>query len=341
MPGTRPSRGRRYRYSAMALVALMALGGADRIESRPAAVAPAVHGGDDHPLFAAPPQPAAAAPPELPDANLVATGPAWAGIPATALAAYHRSADSVARTDPGCGLDWTVLAAIGKVESDHARNGDLTPGGELRHPIFGPVLDGSNGTAAIMAAAGEAPGHSGQWARAEGPMQFLPETWDKWAADGTGDGKRDVQNVFDATLAAARYLCAGNTDLTTGSGLRDAILRYNPSLYYLAVVSYWMRVYDNGAGVVPDQPINGIPDESFLAGADPVVADSQPAKPPAPERNPGAAPWRASQPAAPAQSSPGPAPETPPASPAGKPLLQPVTQLVNGVVQPVVHGLLG
>lgn len=41
------------------------------------------------------------------------------------------------------------------------------------------------------------------YARALGPMQFLPGTWSRYAADGDGDGKADVQNVFDASLAAA------------------------------------------------------------------------------------------------------------------------------------------
>lgn len=337
-PSTRRNRGRRFRYSAMALAAVMALGGADRTESTPAAVAPTVHGSGDNPLFAAPPEPAASAPPVFPYADWVMTGPAWAGIPATVLAAYHRAADSVARTDPGCKLDWTVLAAIGKVESNHARNGDVTPSGEVRHPILGPVLDGTNGTAAIMMAAGGSRDPSGQWARAEGPMQFLPSTWAKWATDGNGDGTRDVQNVFDATLAAAHYLCSGNVDLTTGGGLRDAILRYNPSLYYLELVSAWIRIYDQGAGQVPDEPINGMSGETFLADA--AVPSSPQPNSPAPENKPDAAPRQASQPAAPARKpAPSPAPATPP-SPT-KQLLQPVTQLVNGVTEPVAGNLLG
>ena len=40
-------------------------------------------------------------------------------------------------------------------------------------------------------------------------MQFLPGTWSRYASNGNGDGKADVQNVFDASLAAARYLCSG------------------------------------------------------------------------------------------------------------------------------------
>lgn len=331
-PGTRPGRRRQFRYSAMVVVALMALGGAGAESGSPA---PAVDGHNDHPLFAAArPEPPAAAPPVIPNANMFAMGPASTAIPATVLAAYHRAADSVARTDPACGLDWTVLAAIGKVESNHARGGDVTASGAVRHPIFGPVLDGSDGMAMIMAAAGDPAGSGGRFARAEGPMQFLPSTWAKWAADGTGDGTRDVQNIFDATLGAAHYLCAGDLDLASGSGLRDAILRYNPSTWYLGLVSYWIRVYDNGAGAVPDQPLTAeIPGETILADA----PGPSSAKSPAAEGKHAPA-----SPPAPVDRQPPPNP--PPAPPADSPtkqLLKPVTQLVNGVTQPLVRGLLG
>ena len=62
-----------------------------------------------------------------------------------------------------------------------------------------------------------------------GPMQFLPGTWSRYASDGNGDGKADVQNVFDATLAAARYLCSGGLNLRDQSQVMTAILRYNNS----------------------------------------------------------------------------------------------------------------
>ncbi len=43
--------------------------------------------------------------------------------------------------------------------------------------------------------------------RAVGPMQFLPGTWGRWGSDGDRDGVSDPQDVDDAALAAARYLC--------------------------------------------------------------------------------------------------------------------------------------
>ena len=69
-------------------------------------------------------------------------------------------------------------------------------------------------------------------------MQFIPSTWQRWGADGDGDGDADPHNVFDATLAAGRYLCAAAGDLTllTRDGVIRAILAYNPNQEYLRVV---------------------------------------------------------------------------------------------------------
>ena len=64
-------------------------------------------------------------------------------------------------------------------------------------------------------------------------MQFLPGTWAMWATDGDGDGRRDPLDLDDAAAAAARYLCAGGHDLSSGSGWADAILTYNRARVYV------------------------------------------------------------------------------------------------------------
>src|SRR6185437_3087260 len=87
------------------------------------------------------------------------------------------------------------------------------------------------------------------YARAMGPMQFLPGTWSRYASDGDGDGKADVQNVFDASLAAARYLCSGGLNLRDPSQVMAAILRYNNSISYARNVLGWAAAY--ATGVVP------------------------------------------------------------------------------------------
>ena len=78
------------------------------------------------------------------------------------------------------------------------------------------------------------------------PMQFLPGTWSRYATDGDGDGKAEVQNLFDSTLAAARYLCSGGLNLRDQSHVMAAILRYNNSMAYVANVTAWSLAYSTG-----------------------------------------------------------------------------------------------
>lgn len=95
------------------------------------------------------------------------------------------------------GLSWTVLAAIGQIESADGRN-------------VGPSTAG-----------------------ALGPMQFLPSTWAAWGIDGFGDtGAPDVMNPFDAVPSAARMLCADGAT-SGGAGLRQAIFDYNHANWYV------------------------------------------------------------------------------------------------------------
>src|SRR4051794_33570904 len=69
------------------------------------------------------------------------------GIPPAALRAYQTAAATVAINDPSCGLDWALLAGIGRVESDHGRYGGsvLDTAGVARPAILGPVLSGGPG----------------------------------------------------------------------------------------------------------------------------------------------------------------------------------------------------
>ena len=146
-------------------------------------------------------------------------------IPASLLPIYQ----AAARTCPG--LPWQVLAAIGFVESHHGQGHADPATGEVVPPIFGPPLDGSNGTARIAD-----PTSSDGWAHAEGPMQFLSSTWATWGrlAPGRPAGARpDPQNAWDAIYGAAAYLCGPAGHITD---LNAAILRYNPSPTYLQQV---------------------------------------------------------------------------------------------------------
>ncbi|MBF6079696.1 lytic murein transglycosylase, partial [Nocardia beijingensis] len=141
---------------------------------------------------------------------------------------------------PGCGLSWSLLAGIGRIESGHAGGGRTDAAGTTVTPIFGPALDGSlPGNEVIKAA-------DGGFVRAVGPMQFLPGTWGVYAADGNGDGVADPHNVFDAALAAGKYLCSGGLDLRDPAQELRAVLRYNNSMAYAANVLSWSRAYRTG-----------------------------------------------------------------------------------------------
>lgn len=73
-----------------------------------------------------------------------------------------------------------------------------------------------------------------QWDRAIGPMQFLPETWSRWATDGNGDGFADPDNLYDSALSAARFLC--HLSETRGSSPSTFVLGYNESRSYVRSV---------------------------------------------------------------------------------------------------------
>jgi hypothetical protein len=95
------------------------------------------------------------------------------------------------------GLSWTVLAAIGQIES----------------------ADGTN----------EGPSSAG----AMGPMQFLPSTWAVWGIDGFGEtGPPNILDPYDAVPSAARLLCADGA-AAGGQSLYNAIFDYNHADWYV------------------------------------------------------------------------------------------------------------
>ena len=169
--------------------------------------------------------------------NIVATSSS-SGIPAAALAAYQRAATVIDNADKGCHLDWALIAAIGRVESNHGRaNGNkLTTKGISTPGIFGPALTGKKGTTRVTDSDGGQYDGDTTYDRAVGPMQFIPSTWSMVGVDADGDGKRNPQDINDAALATAVYLCSGDEDLSTLAGQRAAVFRYNHSQRYVATV---------------------------------------------------------------------------------------------------------
>ena len=170
------------------------------------------------------------------------------GIPAAALAAYQRGEQVINSADASCNLTWQLIAAIGRVESDHGRYGGNVLGddGKSRPGIYGIPLDGSNGTAEIRDTDGGQYDDDQVYDRAVGPMQFIPSTWGIVGVDGDGDGVRDPQDIDDAALASAVYLCSGDEDLSTYGGQKAAVYRYNHSQEYVDLVISIMNAYLEG-----------------------------------------------------------------------------------------------
>ena len=100
------------------------------------------------------------------------------------------------------GLSWTVLAAIGQIESADGQNTGPSSAGAL------------------------------------GPMQFLPSTWARWGITATAFGQTgppDINNPYDAVPSAARYLCSYGA-AQGGAALSRAVYGYNHAAWYVAEV---------------------------------------------------------------------------------------------------------
>jgi Transglycosylase SLT domain len=129
---------------------------------------------------------------------------AEADIPARYLSLYEQAAQRY-------GLDWAILAGIGKVECDHGRDPDPSCSRE------GAVNSAGAG----------------------GPAQFLASTWSTYGVDGDGDGRIDRWDPADAILAMANYLHAAGAP----ADYRKAIFAYNHAGWYVAEVEHWARLY--------------------------------------------------------------------------------------------------
>ena len=96
----------------------------------------------------------------------------------------------------GFGPDWYILAAVGKIESNHGES-------------MGPSSAG-----------------------AMGPMQFLPSTWEASGVDGNGDGVANIMDPEDAIPAAAGYLRDGGAP----QDWYRALYSYNHADWYVEKV---------------------------------------------------------------------------------------------------------
>lgn len=169
-------------------------------------------------------------------------------IPITALEAYAYAARVAEVENPKCHLSWTTLAAIGQIESHHGsyNRAKLAGNGDVRPPIRGVRLDGSGGTLHIVENLQPEMADDDGVVRAMGPMQFIPETWRLYGVDANNDGFVSPDNIDDAALSAAGYLCWRGKDLATPKGWMAALMAYNHSEIYARSVRDWATAYAAG-----------------------------------------------------------------------------------------------
>ncbi|MGK5679386.1 lytic murein transglycosylase [Actinoplanes sp. URMC 104] len=162
------------------------------------------------------------------------------GIPVVAVQAYGYAEMVLARTKPSCRLSWTTLAALGKIESSHgAANGAvLSTDGTALPAIFGLPLDGKGGRQLVPDTDRGALDQDTTYDRAMGPLQFIPATWNSYKVDADNNQVADPNDIDDAALTAATYLCQAGRDLSKPDAWWDAILSYN------AVRPYAQKVFD-------------------------------------------------------------------------------------------------
>jgi hypothetical protein len=169
--------------------------------------------------------------------DIGASADVQAQIPAEYLLLYQQAAGRY-------GLDWAILAGIGRVECNHGRDPD-------------PAC--THEGAVNSAGAG-------------GPMQFLASTWATYGVDGDGDGRIDRWDPADAIFGVARYLRAAGAP----ADYEKAILAYNHAGWYVSEVKHWASIYRGseataaGAGGLPDgarEDVGGAP----KAGGSPPV----------------------------------------------------------------------
>ncbi|MCX5233063.1 lytic transglycosylase domain-containing protein [Streptomyces sp. NBC_00233] len=178
------------------------------------------------------------------------------------------------------------MAGIGRVESVHASGYGLRADGSTERPIRGPRLDGKQ-FASITDTDDGRWDDDAEFDRAVGPTQFIPSTWARWGADGNGDGQRDPNNIYDATLGTGLYLCANGRDLSKAQDLDKALLSYNHSREYVNTVLGWMRRYQQaGTAPVPNPPAvdTPAPEPSTSHRPKKPATPVRPSKPTAPAR---------------------------------------------------------
>jgi hypothetical protein len=217
---------------------------------------------------------------------------------------------------------------VAEVESDHGRAGGnrVTDEGVSRPGVFGKPLNGRGRRPRMRDTdAGSLDGNS-RWDAPTGPMGLLPSTWSVVAVDSDGDGKRNLQDVDDAALGVAVFVCNGGRDLSVRAELRAALRSLNPTPGYARLVMSLARSYsDDDAATptlpptfftLPDLPDGPFPSDTGTSGTPPtgnqnVDAAQDPSEPAQHSQSPTPSPSGSPPPAAGPSENEAPTPQSP------------------------------
>lgn len=158
-------------------------------------------------------------------------------IPSYALQLYMRIPERAEQLW-GCVIPASLIASIGKQESDHGGGRINEETGMVEPWVIGPPLDGGgsgkNKRAQIPDTDNGQWDRDKTWDRAVGPMQFIPSSWRIYGEDEDGDEVTTPHSYPDAVLAAAAHLCGqSDRDLTDEETARDAVFGYNHAHWYV------------------------------------------------------------------------------------------------------------
>ncbi len=175
-------------------------------------------------------------------------------IPVTALEAYGYAARVAEVENPNCHIAWTTLAGIGQVESHHGtyHHATLFPNGEVRPPIRGVVLDGTNGTMRIIDSEAGIDGGRAGWTAS----RTTCGRWDRCSSSPRRGGStastptttaRSTSTTSTTPRCPRPATCAGAGRISPRrEGWITALWAYNDSDVYARAVRDWATAYAEG-----------------------------------------------------------------------------------------------
>lgn len=186
-----------------------------------------------------------------------------AKAPRAALSGYQR-AELVINAAADCDLDWEVLAAVARVESDHGRGlrrrarHRVTAKGRVLPALVATPLDGKQGRGLLRDTDDGKLDRDRIWDAPVGALGLVPSTWSSVAVDSDGDGRREPQDLDDAALGAAVFLCSQ----LAAADVREALASYHRAPRFVGTVMALAARYEKQSATMPPAyqvPPGGLP----------------------------------------------------------------------------------